>query len=116
LFLAAHLEKATQSNPAGVPTKRGGPTEKMMTKTLTWGPTETARPWSATLLYVVAAVLRAASDALARRADVAATVEAVPAAAEVVEFHALHRDAGAPEGALYVNGVLVGVITGVSRL
>jgi hypothetical protein len=28
----------------------------------------------------------------------------------------VHRDAGAPEGALYVNGVLIGVISGVTRL
>jgi hypothetical protein len=31
----------------------------------------------------------------------------------VLEFHA---DAGAPEGALYVNGKLVGHIQGVQRL
>ena len=37
------------------------------------------------------------------------------APAGVVEFHALHRDAGAPEGALYVNGELVGYID-VQRL
>jgi hypothetical protein len=28
----------------------------------------------------------------------------------------MHGGAGAPEGALYVNGVLVGVISGVTRL
>ncbi len=38
---------------------------------------------------------------------------AAPAAEPLLEFHA---EAGAPEGALYVNGQLVGHLKGVSRL
>jgi len=38
------------------------------------------------------------------------------ASVTTVEFHPLFRDAGAPEGALYINGRLVGVISGVDRL
>jgi hypothetical protein len=62
---------------------------------------------------LTADVLRAASrllDGLAARLD---WVPHAPAVEPVLEFHA---DAGAPEGALYVNGVLVGHLTGVSRL
>lgn len=97
-----------------------------MTRTMPWGPGELAPPWSATLLNLLAALLRRASDLLARRAQrlaEAAEAEAAAAAAELlatdvqtVEFHAFHRDAGAPEGALYINGELVGTISGVTRL
>jgi hypothetical protein len=48
--------------------------------------------------------------ALARRLRLA---EAAPAAEPVLEFYA---EAGAPEGALYVDGRLVGHLQGVSRL
>lgn len=88
-----------------------------MTKTLSWPAAGFARPFSATLLYFVADTLSAASERLARLAGRVATVEEVPAQpVETVEFHALHREAGAPEGALYVNGRLVAVIPGVTRL
>jgi hypothetical protein len=62
---------------------------------------------------LTAEVLRAASrllDGLAARLD---WVPQAPAREPVLEFHA---DAGAPEGALYVDGVLVGHLTGVTRL
>ena len=39
--------------------------------------------------------------------------EAAPAQDPMIEFHA---EAGAPEGALYVNGRLVGTLPGVTRL
>lgn len=97
-----------------------------MTRTMPWGPGELAPPLSATLLNVLAAFLRAAGATLERRAArlaEAARAEAADAAAELleahaqtVEFHAVHREAGAPEGALYVNGKLVGTISGVKRL
>lgn len=97
-----------------------------MTRTMPWGPGETAPPWSATLLNLLAAVLRRASSMLetraARLAEAAqaearaAAEELLQAGAHTVEFHAVHRDAGAPEGALYVNGLLVGTISGVTRL
>lgn len=63
---------------------------------------------------LVAELLQAAGralDALARRL---ALVEAPAAPAEPqLEFHG---DAAAPEGALYVNGQLVGHVLGVNRL
>ncbi len=61
---------------------------------------------------LAAGLLRAASRMLDALAERLALVEA-PAAAEHVEYHA---DAGAPEGALYVNGQLVGHLLGVNRL
>ncbi len=64
------------------------------------------RPWSA-------AVLRAASRALDTLAQRLALQQAEAPIERVLEFHA---DAGAPEGALYVNGQLVGHVLGVTRL
>ena len=86
-----------------------------MTKTMSWAVTDATRPLSTTLLYVLAALLRAASDVLTRAA---ATSEkkAAATASGPVEIHAIYRDAGSPEGALYVNGELVGFIEGVTRL
>jgi hypothetical protein len=64
----------------------------------------------------VARMLRTASAVLDRVA--ARLALAVPAAESaqadpVIEFYA---EAGAPEGALYVNGQLVGTLPGVARL
>jgi len=60
-----------------------------------------------------AAVLRAASRMLDALAERLALAEAPVAAEPVLEFHS---DAAAPEGALYVNGQLVGHLLGVNRL
>jgi hypothetical protein len=89
-----------------------------------WGASET--PLSAAALNLVAGMLRAASELLERRAArlqeaaradaQAAADELLRASVDTVEFHPLFRDAGAPEGALYINGQLVGVISGVDRL
>lgn len=86
-----------------------------MSKTLTWAASETARPLGATALYLAAAALHAASGVLERLAARMSAVTTTPAPM-VVEFHALHREAGAPEGALYIDGRFVGVIEGVTRL
>lgn len=69
-----------------------------------------AAPW-----LLAAAVLRLASHALDRLAQ---RLAAPPAAPKVLrpttlEFHA---EAGAPEGALYADGVLVAILPGVTRL
>jgi hypothetical protein len=73
-----------------------------------------AAPAERRLRDLAAALLRLASralDALAERLDL---VEHAPDPAEpLLEYHA---DAGAPEGALYVNGRLVGHVLGVNRL
>jgi hypothetical protein len=69
------------------------------------------RPLSETWRRVVAHLLRSASSALARQArDVARPLHARQRRSQhdvSIEFHA---DAGAPEGALYVDGALVGYI------
>ena len=62
---------------------------------------------------LAAALLRMASHALGALAARLAWAEARATAEPVLEFHA---DAGAPEGALYVDGQLVGHVLGVSRL
>jgi hypothetical protein len=90
-----------------------------MSKTLTFAAAVAARPFSATVLHMVAAALRSAGDlvhGLAVRVGTAEDALATTPPIESVEFHCLHREAGAPEGALYVNGVLVAIVPGVSRL
>jgi hypothetical protein len=71
-------------------------------------------PVSGVARRVAAASLRSASAALAR---LARRVAAAPAARRhvdpQVEFYA---EAGAPEGALYLDGELVGWVQGVRRL
>lgn len=92
--------------------------ENEMTKTMSWAAGDVARPLSAALVQLLAAALQAGGDVLTRaatRLHAAQASSAVPPV-QTVEFHAFHRDAGAPEGALYVNGELVGIIDGVSRL
>ena len=63
--------------------------------------------------HLVAAALRAGSRALYRLAVRLAHVEVRARAEPVLEFYA---EAGAPEGALYVDGRLVGLVAGVNRL
>jgi hypothetical protein len=59
-------------------------------------------------------VLRSASALLARLAlRLRATEHAATVSEPVLEFYA---EAGAPEGALYVDGRRVGVLPGVTRL
>ena len=62
---------------------------------------------------LLAAALRAGSRALDRLALRLAHVEPPRRIEPVLEFHA---EAGAPEGALYVDGRLVGLVVGVRRL
>jgi hypothetical protein len=74
--------------------------------------TEAPRP-AVRVRDVVAAALHAASAVFAQLAQRLADVEAPAAGEPIVEYHA---EAGAPEGALYVNGLLVGHLEGVRRL
>ena len=74
---------------------------------------ETAPPGTRRARVVVATMLRAASRTLEALAVRLALVPAQRLAEPVVEFHG---DAGAPEGALYVDGQLVGRVLGVTRL
>lgn len=74
-------------------------------------------PTPAPVRAAAAAALRGASRALDRLAQylAAAPTGAAPAVAapRSVEFHA---EPGAPDGALYVDGQLVGFLPGVRRL
>ncbi len=63
-----------------------------------------------------ARLLRLASKMLARlarRLHVRVRAEPMPAVEPVLEFYA---EAGAPEGALYLDGQRIGVLSGVTRL
>ena len=62
---------------------------------------------------MLAGLLVRASSALARIAASLASEPALPRGEPLIEFHA---EAGAPEGALYLDGKLVGWISGISRL
>lgn len=89
-----------------------------MTKTLTWTPVPVLpHPWRRAARRAAAAVLRSASGALARAArrlrhDAAPRPLTLPE----IEFATFHSEAGAPEGALYVDGELVAIVPGLSRL
>ena len=76
-------------------------------------PFDAVQPEERRARSVATALLRAASRALDALAERLALVEARVATEPVLEFHG---DAGAPEGALYVNGQLVGHVLGVNRL
>jgi hypothetical protein len=85
-----------------------------MDKLLVWHPE--VLPPARRRRHAVARVLRAGSrtlDALARRLAAVDRPAHAPATDPVLEFYA---EAGAPEGALYVDGRLVGVLPGVTRL
>ena len=67
----------------------------------------------AALRRLTAAALHVASHALDRLAQRLAVPHAPVPHPVQLEFHS---EAGAPEGALYADGVLVGVLPGVTRL
>lgn len=77
-------------------------------------PFDAVAPEAPRVRVLVAALLQAASRALEALARRLALVEAPAEPAEPqLEFYG---DAAAPEGALYVNGQLVGHVLGVNRL
>jgi hypothetical protein len=86
-------------------------------KPLPWSPVEPRAPWSYPLRRAAAVGLRGASAVLARLARrmalPAPAPRAVDPAASRLEFYA---DASAPEGALYLDGKLVGWLPHVTRL
>ena len=78
------------------------------------GLVETPRPAREAALRVVAIGLRSASAALARLARrLAQPASRADQPVPQLEFYA---EAGAPEGALYLDGRLVGWVSGVQRL
>jgi hypothetical protein len=76
-------------------------------------PFEVKRPAEQRLRTVTATLLRAASRSLDGLANRLAVSAKPPRAEPLVEFHG---EAGAPEGALFVNGELIGRLRGVNRL
>jgi len=82
----------------------------MTTRHSPYGPALTEAPGAR---HAAASALRQASLLLGRLARRLHRARRVPAGEPVLEFYA---QAGAPEGALYVDGQLVGVLQGVSRL
>ena len=79
-----------------------------------WSPADFRYPASLFVQRVAASGLRSASAVLARLSSRLALPAARKAgAAQQLEFHA---EAGAPEGALYLDGKLVGWLPGVRRL
>ena len=84
-------------------------------KPLPWSPAAQPGPaWSRPARRVAATSLQAASAALAKlAAQLALPVVAAPKLPPVLEFYA---EAGAPEGALYLDGEFVGWLPGVTRL
>ncbi len=87
----------------------------MLMKDLHWITAPPRHALDQRLRDVAAALLRALGALLDRTAHRLAAEPRTEAlwAHPMVEFHA---EAGAPEGALYVNGRLVGRIEGVTRL
>lgn len=79
---------------------------------VTWSPDAALIPASPAR-RLAAALLRSASRLLARLAQRLGEPKAPPPLPETLEFYA---DAGAPEGALYLDGHLVGYLPGVRRL
>ena len=82
---------------------------------LSWRPDTVTPPWTYPVRRLLAAGLGQTSRALSRLAQHLAVpvAPAAPQAPGMLEFYA---DAGAPEGALYLDGKLVGYLPGVNRL
>ena len=76
-------------------------------------PYDAAVPETGRARLLVATAVHGTSLLLARLARRMLLAETAPAGEPVLEFYA---EAGAPEGALYVDGKLVGYVHGVSRL
>lgn len=78
-------------------------------------PFDVVAPGDRRVRELAAAFLRLASRALDGLAERVALVDKDRAAAGEPQLE-YHADAGAPEGALYVDGRLVGHVLGVTRL
>lgn len=85
-----------------------------MTKAPAWTLEPQTRPWGDRLRRLTARAMRRMGASLARLArQWGRGSEDTPQQQPVFEFHA---EAGAPEGALFVDGQRVGVLEGVQRL
>ncbi|MFN0185439.1 MAG: hypothetical protein ACKVQR_16630 [Aquabacterium sp.] len=80
------------------------------------GPLQGLRRMLADLLQAAGAGLDRMARRLAEAEARAAAHEAAAVRDDVEALLEFHAEAGAPEGALYVNGTFVGHLTGVTRL
>jgi len=85
-------------------------------KELPWHAQSAPHPVAEASRLLAAALLMFASGALARVAAVVAPRRAADDGAPTDPRFEFHAEAGAPEGALYVDGQLVGRLPGVRRL
>lgn len=74
------------------------------------------RPASDAARRLLARLLRGSSHLLARLARRLESRERTARPVEAVALYEFHAEAGAPEGALYHDGRLVGWLSGVNRL
>lgn len=89
----------------------------MLIKPLSTRPSHPALPLEVPALRRgLAVTLRAASRLLQRMAQQLAATPARSLALAPTPLLEFHAEAGAPEGALYVDGVLLGHLAGVRRL
>ena len=84
-----------------------------MIKSLPWSYHPAEHAVEHRLRHAVAAVLRGASRILSRLARRIASEKVRDAEIGHLEFYA---EAGAPEGAIYADGLLVGYVAGLKRL
>ena len=84
-----------------------------MIKSLPWSYHPAEHALEHRLRHAVAAVLRGTSLMLSRLARRVASKKPPHAEIGHLEFYA---EAGAPEGAIYADGLFVGYVTGVKRL
>lgn len=84
-------------------------------KPFPWQPQAAPQRWTYPVRRVVAASLSSTSAALAKMAQQLA-LPAAPQATPTLGVLEFHAEAGAPEGALYLDGELVGYLPGVTRL
>ena len=85
-------------------------------KPLPWSPVEPRAPWTYPLRRAAAASLRSASAVLARLARRMALPEPARAEHHATSRLEFYADSSAPEGALYLDGKLVGWLPHVTRL
>ena len=84
-----------------------------MIKSLPWSYHPAEHALEHRLRHAVTGILRGTSRILSRLARRLASKKARHADIGHLEFYA---EAGAPEGAVYADGLLVGYVTGVTRL
>ena len=87
-----------------------------MIKSLPWSYHPAEPDLAHRLRYAVASVLRVSSRILAKAARRLAAAETAKDRAKPIGHLEFYAEAGAPEGAIYADGVLVGYLTGVKRL